>query len=874
MRITRFFYTLLLWLVTLNVLAIPAKPQRIQLELQNGTLVWAILTGDEFAHWYEGEDGQQYQLGEDGKAVLLSHEEVGRLQINRTQKMQAANARRNAAMNQLRLNAPQKAPLFSGSKKGLVILVNFADKKLSSKGTQAEFNNMFNKSGYSSNNHVGSVHDYFLDNSYGQFNLTFDVVGPVTVSQNMSYYGQNDRNGSDMYPATMVIEACKLADRYVNFSNYDWNKDGYVDQVFVVYAGYGEHAGAPSNTIWPHEYNLYSANYFGDGTGVLTLDGVKINTYAVTSELIGYSGTTLAGIGTACHEFCHCLTLPDTYDTDYSGGKGLMSWGLMCSGSYNGYSQNGERPVALTAFERFMLGWLDPVELTSPTYITDMPAISDSPMAYIVYKTDTELYMLENRQKGKWDYYSGSRFMGHGLLITHIDYDRTAWAYNRVNDDPSHQRFTFIPADNAYDSNVEGDTYPGSSNNTKLTDTSTPYAMTYSGGRMGKSITDIVEKNGKISFSFMGGTEEGGGSEPASLAITIPSSVTLAVGASEQMKPVITPSGSTPLLTWHSTDPEIAEFFSTGWLRGKAEGTTIVYCETSNGTRSNFCTVTVTALIPESISLTPSYIYLPMGQSKQMEYHLQPWNAVTTISWNTKSASEIVTLSNDGLLTAIAPGSGIIEVRTSNGKYAECEVCVPPDVASISLPQKSMVAKGQSVPLALKVDPEDAWYEITWATENANIVSVTQQGRIIGISEGSCRVTATTQNGKVAETQVSVYAPSFYFLVIFKEGNNLRFEIQEEPTISYEGSNLVLTSKAERREFPLVSVRKMQIVDRGIIASLGDINGDGEVNITDMAHLIQLLIDGHSHDADVNFDGILNSRDIEELVNIILSENK
>lgn len=126
----------------------------------------------------------------------------------------------------------------------------------------------------------------------------------------------------------MIIEACQLVDDKVNFKDYDWDGDGEVDQVFVIYAGYGEHAGAPSNTIWPHESSL--------GNRSIMLDGVRINTYACSSELNGNSGQVMAGIGTPCHEFSHCLGFPDLYDTDYSGAFGMSYWDVMNSGSHSG----------------------------------------------------------------------------------------------------------------------------------------------------------------------------------------------------------------------------------------------------------------------------------------------------------------------------------------------------------------------------------------------------------------------------------------------------------------------------------------------------------------------------------------------------------
>ncbi len=231
-----------------------------------------------------------------------------------------------------KLQKAKATDLYIGEKRGLVILVNFADLAMVSETAQADFDAQFNEEGYSKSGHVGSVSDYFYEQSYEQFRLRFDVVGPITVSQDMAYYGGND-GGSDQAVCTLVIEACKMVDELVDFSDYDWDGDNEVDQVFLIYAGYGENfTGVSEDAIWPHEWDLSSGKSYGDGTGALTLDGVKIDTYAMSCELYGKSGDQMDGIGMACHEFAHCLGYPDFYDTSYKGGWGMQAGDLMDSG--------------------------------------------------------------------------------------------------------------------------------------------------------------------------------------------------------------------------------------------------------------------------------------------------------------------------------------------------------------------------------------------------------------------------------------------------------------------------------------------------------------------------------------------------------------
>ncbi len=505
--------------------AVPARGGSFTHQQPDGTVLTLRLVGDEYMHYYLNEvDGSKMSLGEDGHYYPISDVQFDNV-------LAEANARRSASQQRRmqRLSAPLRAMgqpnravgtfgNMTGSKKGLVILVNFADKAMTT-GTQSKFNNMFNQEGYNSDGHIGSVADYFKDQSYGQFNLSFDVVGPVTLSQNMAYYGGNDANGSDLRPAQMVKEACSAVDNQVNFADYDWTGDGYVDQVFVIYAGYGEnYQGSDANAIWPHEWDLVSA-----GLGVLTLDGKKIKTYACCAELYGTKGTSLNGMGTACHEFSHCLGYPDSYDIDYSGGIGMDSYDVMCGGSYNGPNGRGEVPSGYTAYQRWMAGWLTPTELDEAATITDMSDLGTSASAYIVYNpsNNNEYFLLENRQSQKWFSYYDYNTAGHGLFITYIDYSSSVWSQNKPNDNPVHQRMTWVPADGNYgdydstkktwsvtSSQQKGDYFPGTGNVTSFTNSSHTdvYGKWFNGTSNDfKSITDITESDGKISFLFDGG---------------------------------------------------------------------------------------------------------------------------------------------------------------------------------------------------------------------------------------------------------------------------------------------------------------------------------------------------------------------------------
>lgn len=543
----RFLTLAAMFMLAASAFAVPAKRVKRQVQQPDGSVLTVMLRGDENFHYTSTEDGQPLVQRADGAYCYATLDSNGKLTASaqvahdvesrgaaelsflnyytaESQKVRSLgmerakqrNARRMARLANRGVVDASGKPVrrvmagatggegigVTGKRKGLVILVNFKDKKMQSKHTQAEWNDYFNKVGYNKYGNNGSVHDYFYAQSYGKLDLEFDVIGPVTVSKNMASYGANDAQGNDIDPAGMIKEACELAyaKEKMDMSQYDWDGDGAVDQVYVIYAGYGEAAGGDANTIWPHEWDIQGGGYS------LVLGGQRIRTYACSSELNGGSGTYISGIGTACHEFSHCMGIPDFYDTAGGGCFGMDAWDLMDYGSYGG---DGYEPTGYNTYEKWVSGWIEPTILTAPCYIKNMKPLSDAPEACVVFNeaNKNEYYIFENRQLKGTDV----ALPNHGMLVIHVDYDQKVWFDNEVNNTSNHQRFTVVPADNKLTSEtVSGDTYPGTTKSTELTDTSKPAATLFnanSDGRkfLGKPVTEITEKDGLISFTFMGG---------------------------------------------------------------------------------------------------------------------------------------------------------------------------------------------------------------------------------------------------------------------------------------------------------------------------------------------------------------------------------
>ena len=424
----KFTLIMSLLIATLAVNAIPAKRGVWKnLKLADGTEVRAQLVGDEHFHFWKAENGETYVLGQNKQVYEKAN--LSKLKFNADQRRQRMAERRQARLAKLKNMSEQTGrrkvnERFHGTKKGLVILVNFTDTKFKAAHNQALYNRICNEQNFTSaEGFKGSVRDYFKAQSFGVFDLQFDVVGPVTLANGYAYYGaDNDAKANEM-----IIEACKGADAQVNFADYDWDGDGEVDQVFVLYAGKGEADNDDTNLVWPHEHQLTGYGTEESPAEALTLDGVKIDTYACANEITALG--TIDGIGTFCHEFSHCLGYPDMYDTSYQGYYGMGQFDLMDGGAYNG---DGFVPAGYTSWERMIAGWLDPIELNNQDQaVTGMKAINEGGEAYIMYNqaNKNEYFLLENRQKKGFD----AELPDEGLLIMHVDYDAEKFANNVVN---------------------------------------------------------------------------------------------------------------------------------------------------------------------------------------------------------------------------------------------------------------------------------------------------------------------------------------------------------------------------------------------------------------------------------------------------------
>ncbi|MEI7596865.1 MAG: M6 family metalloprotease domain-containing protein [Bacteroidota bacterium] len=386
---------------------------------------------------------------------------------------------------QAKQNKSLKSFPTQGQNKTLFILIDFPDKPaIKTKQQFEELGNLYNY------NNTGSVNQYYLENSFGQFNIQIDVYGWYTASQPWAYYGNND-NGNDANARELATEALAAAEQAgVDFSQYDNDGDGEVDGIQFIHAGGGEEAGAGADAIWSHSWYLNNINY----------DNVNLSAYTMNPELYGNS-TSITSIGVICHEFGHNLGLPDFYDTDYTS-DGLGNWDMMAGGSWN---FSGIIPANHNAWSKYFLGWQTPTVIDSPNTYT-LSNAEENNVSYLVNTgTSNEYFLLENRQNLKFDSY----LPGHGLLIFHVDgnYIDNTINSNTVNNEDAHQGLDLEEADaNPSSNSYSSDPFPGNSNFNRFTDGSTPGALAWNSIGTVKPITNTTENNTDktITFLFMG----------------------------------------------------------------------------------------------------------------------------------------------------------------------------------------------------------------------------------------------------------------------------------------------------------------------------------------------------------------------------------
>ena len=485
MRISSIIIAAAAALIGTAAFAGPARPVPFTATQPDGTVITLQRHGDEFFHWttLSGTD-QVMEMDQDGWWKPASLDKEAR----------SSGASRRRASHSARHRTHTGNALTHGEHHIPVFLVQFTDVQFKTSSPAEKFSNLLNQEGYSANSATGSVRDYYLDNSDGQYLPVFDVYGPVDLPNNMAYYGKNV-GGNDSNPEAALIHAAKALDDQVDFSQYDFDGDGIVDMALFYFAGYNEAEGGPASAIWPHQWSIQYSSFANT-----KFDGKRFGAYFCTSELSGSSGSRMCGIGSTCHEFAHSLGLPDFYDTDYEQNgeaNGLFYFSLMDAGCYLNDSRT---PPYLNSEERILLGWMTTGDRGQlPNGDLSFTSVRYSVAYTSPTEVDGEYFLYECRDATGWD-----KYLPAGMLVYHVDKSTVRkvggitpyqqWAdwesYNTINAYGSHPCFYVVAAANPslvnYTSYTLSDyMFPGSKKKTSYT------PLDWNGNDTGIEITGI-----------------------------------------------------------------------------------------------------------------------------------------------------------------------------------------------------------------------------------------------------------------------------------------------------------------------------------------------------------------------------------------------
>ena len=489
--------TLLVLFISLSLFALPAKPGKVRYTQPDGTTIVLELHGNARGHWYTTETGQKVVKEKDGFWRPVLWEPNWNLRKKTTWDDDDDEDWDD--------DDEEFEPITTGVRHFPVILVNFKDVKFSLEDPVNMISNMLNQQGYSYNGATGSVRDYYYENSHGIFEPVFDVYGPVELEHEMAYYGEDIDSffGQGDHRAVEVLyEGFVQLDPLIDYSRYDSDGDLEIDMVLMFFAGYNQAEHGPSDSIWP----------FADDSPYMSgvdfeADGVEVGRFFMTSELRGYTGTNICGIGATAHEFCHALGLPDFYDTDYEGsdGKagGMYSFSLMSNGCYN---NDAKTPPYLNSEEMIMLGWMDEADVQiMPGGKVSLEPVNRKKAFRSYTDMDGEYFVYEYRSGQGWD-----AATPEGLLIYHVDKSTqitlgwytpySLWdewdSSNSINAYGYHPCCYVIPADDQtnldypYKGNQDKMMFPGSRSVTQYT------PIDWVGSTTGVSLSDIACSGG------------------------------------------------------------------------------------------------------------------------------------------------------------------------------------------------------------------------------------------------------------------------------------------------------------------------------------------------------------------------------------------
>ena len=367
---------------------------------------------------------------------------------------------------------------------------------------------------------TGSLYDYYRWASGNRLSVLGRVVATVHLPHDKLYYGYNSwglsRTATPHNAAGLVLDALVACSSQVQWSDFDLDRDGFVDMLWVVHAGIGGEVSPDrfDNDIWSITSRL--AGYWS-GTSAYETDQLvpgsvtlhfRLDRFSTLPELSNFHAGQRAEIGVFCHEFGHALGLPDLFDTRDAGARnsGPGYWSLMGTGVYGGDGHSPQYPTHLGAWPSLFLGWAQALQPTEDTSMTLSPLGIGSQVLELSFQGEAtpEHLLVEARRREGFD----RNLPADGLVIYHVD---EAVIGQGIQSNTVNSRLTpglvVVEADGASDLTLgtnrgdAGDTYPGASDRRFIYDgTPPPNTLNFLGAPTNVGLFDITPVAEGVSF--------------------------------------------------------------------------------------------------------------------------------------------------------------------------------------------------------------------------------------------------------------------------------------------------------------------------------------------------------------------------------------
>lgn len=440
--------------------AIKAPANIINYKQPDGSVISIAAYGDEFFSYFVTSDGYMVVSGNDGylyyaglgvDGLVVSNIRVNGGDLTKSSvpgwqgtllvlSQQAHVSSMRYLLTQNKVRSVNTFPV-SEQIESLVLLVAFSDVGFSVNDHENYFQRMLNESGFSENGATGSVADYLNENFAGKCRFVFDLPPTVTLPHPRAYYGERGATANDIRLEEMLVTSCELAlESGVDFSKYDIDGDGKIDNVSIIFAGVDEPQSGIAEAIWPLWSDVSMKGY--------SVGGYRLGSFTCSAEL-DYDSESMtsipASIGVFAHEFSHVLGLPDMYDVNgEEEGLSPALFGSLSIMDQGNYLNGGHTPPYYTSIEREILGIQPVAELRVGERYSIPPVQAADSIYKIPLYEDGEYLLIECRSGRGWDKYCG----GRGLIIYHIDKSENIcgglsalrrWEYNVINSFAEHE---------------------------------------------------------------------------------------------------------------------------------------------------------------------------------------------------------------------------------------------------------------------------------------------------------------------------------------------------------------------------------------------------------------------------------------------------